>query len=164
MSQHFKFKLNKKDEKDIKNILKEYEYDSNNLISILQKIQNIHGYLPRNFIFFLSNELEIPSAEIYSITTFYSQFKFNKFGKNHIICCDGTACHVKGSPKIINYLEGILKIKPGETTKDKLFSLDVVACLGCCAISPVCIINGEIYGDLNIDKVKKILNKLQKVD
>ena len=109
-----------------------------------------------------SLKLKIPPAEIYGVATFYTQFKFHEIGRHLIVCCDGTACHVKGSTLLLKFIEGFLQIKSGETTKDKLFSIESVACLGCCAISPVCIIDGEIYGNLTTNKVRKILYKLKK--
>jgi len=160
--QKFIFKVDDNEKVRIKNILSSYEHNGDNLISILQKIQELYGFLPRNIIYYLSRKLKIPIAEIYGVATFYTQFKFHKMGKNLIVCCDGTACHVKGAPLIINFLEGFLGIKSGGTTRDKVFSLETVACLGCCAISPVCIINGDIYGDLTTDKIIKVLNKLKK--
>ena len=162
MSHKVTFRVDKKEKITIKQIIEFYNSDKNNLISILQEIQEFYGFLPRNIIYYISRKLKIPIAEIFGIATFYKQFKFNKIGKNFIICCDGTACHVKGSTLIINFLEGILGIKSGGTTRDGLFSLETVACLGCCAISPVCIINGNIYGNLTTNKIIKVLNKLKK--
>ena len=161
MSQKVLYKVNENEKAKLKEILKSYDNNKDNLISILQKIQEIHGYLPRNLIYYLSRKLKVPTAEIYGVATFYTQFKFHEQGKHLIICCDGTACHVKGAPILMNYVESYLGIKPGETTLDKLFSLESVACLGCCAISPVCIIDGDIYGDLSPNKLKRILNKIK---
>jgi len=155
------YKVKKDDKVEIEQILTQYDYDKNNLISILQKIQDEYGFLPRNFFFYLAKKLKMPAAEIYGVATFYTQFKFNKIGKNHIICCDGTACHLRNR-EILELVEKLLGIKPGETTSDKLFSFEIVACLGCCAISPVGMINGEIYGNLTTEKVRKLIHKLRK--
>jgi NADH-quinone oxidoreductase subunit E len=130
------------------------------LISILQTIQEEYGFLPRNFLFHLARELKISAAEVYGVATFYTQFKFNKVGKYHLVFCDGTACHLRNR-EILELVEKLLGIEPGETTSDKLFSYELVACLGCCAISPVCMINGEIYGNLTIKKVRKLIKKLR---
>jgi len=154
--------VNNKEKTKIKEILKIYERERGNVISILQKIQETYQYLPSNVLVYISNRLNISLAEIYSIATFYTQFKFKKMGKNSIICCDGTACHVKTGPLLLNFVENELGIKSGETTSDKMFSIESVACLGCCAISPVCIINGQIYGDLTLKKLRKILKNLKK--
>ena len=162
MTQEILKEINDKEKTKIKEILKIYEHERGNLISILQKIQETYQYLPSNILFYISKKLNIALAELYSIATFYTQFKFKKMGKNSLICCDGTACHVKGGPILLNFVENELGIKSGETTIDKMFSIESVACLGCCAISPVCIINGEIYGDLTLKKLKKILKNLKK--
>ncbi|MBY9006642.1 MAG: NADH-quinone oxidoreductase subunit NuoE [Candidatus Lokiarchaeota archaeon] len=154
--------LEYKDKNDILDIINQYNKDKNNLITILQEVQKILGFLPHNAIYFLSEELKMSPAEIYGVATFYTQFKFEEIGKYLIVCCDGTACHVKGSPLILNFIENYLGIKPGETSNNKIYTLESVACLGCCAISPVCIINGDTYGDLTTNKIKRILNKLEK--
>ncbi len=155
-----KISVNEKNE--IKSILKSYKDEKGNLISILQEIQERYGYLPSNFIIYISKELKIPAAEIFSIATFYSQFTFQRRGNCVIICCDGTACHVKGAPLFLNFIENKLGIKSGETTDDLMFSIESVACLGCCAISPVCVINGQIHGDLTLKKMSNILQKIMK--
>jgi NADH:ubiquinone oxidoreductase subunit E len=150
------------DKNEIDSILKSYKHERENVISILQEIQERFGYLPSNFVIYISKKLKIPAAEIYSIATFYSQFSFQKRGKYIIICCDGTACHVKGGPLILNFVENKLDIKSGETTDDLMFSIESVACLGCCAISPVCVINGQIFGGLTLKRMNNILQKLMK--
>ena len=143
-------------------ILKNNERHETSIISLLQSIQDEFGYLPKNILSFVSERLNIPLAEIYSIATFYTQFKFKEKGKFQIVCCEGTACHVKGSHSLLTFIEHFLGIKVDETTGDKLFSLESVACLGCCAISPVCLINGNVFGNLSVKKIKNILNKLLK--
>ena len=146
----------------IDSLIESDENESNNVIVLLQKIQDQFDYLPSNVIFYLAEKLKIPPAEVYGIATFYSQFKMHPKGKYTITCCEGTACHVKGGASILTYIEQLLKIKSGETTKDNLFSLETVACLGTCAISPVCIINGKVYGNLTLKKIQKILRNLKK--
>ena len=161
MTQEILCEINNKEKTKIKEILKTFESEKGNVISILQDIQETYQYLPSNILFYLSKKLNIALAELYSIATFYTQFKFKKLGKNILVCCDGTACHVKGGPVLLNFAENELGIRAGETTDDKLFSIESVACLGCCAISPVCVINGQIYGDLTIKKLKKNLKDLK---
>ncbi len=161
MTQELLYEINDKQKTKINKILKTYEREKGNLISILQKIQETYQYLPSNVLYYLSRKLKISLAEIYSIATFYTQFKFKKLGKNILICCDGTACHVKGGPHLLYFVENELGIRAGKTTDDLLFSIESVACLGCCAISPVCVINGQIYGDLTIKKLKRILKDLK---
>ena len=161
LSQELFLQISIKEKSKIKEILKFYEWERDNLISILQNIQDIYHYLPPYILKYLSKKLKIPLAEISSIATFYTQFKFQPIGKNHIICCDGTACHVKKGPILLNLLESELGIKSGKTSEDKIFSIESVACLGCCAISPVCVINGQIHGALTIKKLRKILKKIK---
>lgn len=147
---------------EIDRIIEINKNEDGTLISLLQKVQDYYQYLPSEVLYYISEELRIPPAEIYSIATFYMQFTLVPKGKYVITCCEGTACHIKGSQFLIAYLENALGIKSGETTEDKMFSLESVACLGCCAISPVCIINDQIYGKLNLKKMNKILTNLKK--
>ncbi|MHA1488730.1 MAG: NADH-quinone oxidoreductase subunit NuoE [Promethearchaeota archaeon] len=162
LNQNLLKEITNDDKIKLEKILEVYKNQKGNIISLLQHVQEQYGYLPENILNYLSEELKISISEIYGIATFYSQFTFTEKGKYIIICCDGTACHVKGAPLLLEFLENQLNIKSGQTSKDKLFSLEVVRCLGCCAISPVCIINNKIYGNLNIRKLKKILKKLEK--
>ena len=162
LTQEILKEISNKEKTKIKEILKIFESERGNIISILQKIQETYQYIPSNVLVFISKKLNIALAEIYSIATFYTQFKLNKIGKNYLVCCDGTACHVKSGPVLLNFIENELGIKSGETTANKMFTIDSVSCLGCCAISPVCIINGQIYGDLTLKKLRKILKDLKK--
>ncbi|MFW9865960.1 MAG: NAD(P)H-dependent oxidoreductase subunit E [Candidatus Thorarchaeota archaeon] len=164
MNQEIAQKISEKEKVAILEILKNSEGEKGNLISILQSIQAIYNYLPIYVLNYISEELKRPLAEIFSVATFYTQFKFQPLGKNHIICCDGTACHVKKGPLLLNWLESDLGIKSGETTEDHEFSIESVACLGCCAISPVCVINGKIYGELTPKKLRKIMKKLKQIE
>ena len=161
MNQEILEQISDADKTKVNEILKFYQGEKGNLISILQRIQDIYRYLPLNILYYISINLKIPLAEIYSIITFYTQFKLEEVGKNLIICCDGTACHVKEGPLLLNFIENELSIMSGETTTDKMFSIESVACLGCCAISPVCVINGEIHGNLTIKKLRKLVKKLK---
>lgn len=154
--------LDNKEKIAIDEILKRSKLKNGNIITILQEIQKNFGYLPAKLLYYTSIKLKISLAEIYSIATFYTQFKFTPKGKYNIICCEGTACHVKGGALILDFIENKLKIKSGEITEDGLFSLESVACLGCCAISPVCIINDKIFGDLTIKKIRKIIKNIMK--
>ncbi|MBD3230321.1 MAG: NAD(P)H-dependent oxidoreductase subunit E [Candidatus Lokiarchaeota archaeon] len=154
--------LDKQETIEIEGILNRSKSENGNIITILQDIQKNFGYLPAKYLFYVSRKLKISLAKIYSIATFYTQFKFTPKGKYNIICCEGTACHVKGGALILDFIENKLNIKSGEITEDKMFSIESVACLGCCAISPVCIINDKIYGNLTIKKIRKIIKNLMK--
>lgn len=129
------------------------------LIPILQEIQESHGYVPREGIFQVSEYLGLPEAKIFGVATFYNQFKLTPPGKHQIQVCRGTACHVRGSASLLEILEAELGIQAGETTKDGLFSLDVVACIGACSIAPVITVDGEYHGRLDKKLVAKVFDQ-----
>ncbi len=130
------------------------------LITILQHAQEIYGYLPQDVICRISERTGVPTAKVMGVATFYTQFRLQPVGKYLIMLCKGTACHVNGSDAIEKAIAEALGIHDGETTEDGLFTLKNVACLGCCSLSPVMMINGETYGTLTPDKTKKILADL----
>lgn len=148
--------------KILKDILETHEKEHGNIISLLQDVQEKYGYLPREVLNELSVKLKLPLSEIYGIATFYAQFTFNPKGEYAITVCDGTACHVQNSPLLREFLEINLDIKSGETTNDGKFSLETVACIGCCAIAPALIVNEEVHGNMTLKKVSRLLNKLKK--
>jgi len=141
-------------------IFTEYAGKAGSLISILQKTQEIYGYLPLTALKAIADKTGHKRAKIYGIATFYSQFRLNPVGKYVILQCHGTACHVLGAEKIGSAICDELGIAPGETTEDGLFTLEDVACLGCCSLAPVIMINGETYGKLTPDNVRKILQNI----
>ena len=151
--------LSKEDEEKINQIIDRYRDDSGPLISILQEVQTTFGYLPKDALFHLSRRLKIPESKIWGVVTFYSQFYLEPRGRNTIKVCLGTACHVKGSDKILDKLRKILGIKEGQTTKDLKFSLETVRCLGACFLAPVMMINNDYYGRLTPDRVEHIVNQ-----
>lgn len=130
-------------------------------IPILQDIQAQFNYLPEEALLYISKNTDITATQIYGVATFYSQFKLTPMGKNIIKVCHGTACHVGGAEKITEELKNYLKIKEGETTFDKLFTLEAVACLGCCSLAPVMMINDKIYGHLTPEKTIKIIKQYE---
>ncbi len=127
------------------------------LIPILQDVQEQRGYLSRDNVIEVGKHLKLPASKIYGVATFYNQFSFAPKGKNHIQVCRGTACHVKGSAAVLDTLERELKIEAGQTTRDKMFSLEVVACIGACGLAPVISVNGEFHAGVTSDMVKEIL-------
>ena len=131
------------------------------IISTLQDIQEHYRYLPEEVFPYLASKLGVTEAGIYSIATFYENFSFEAKGKYVIKVCDGTACHLKGAPLVHEWLYQDLKLKPGETSPDGLFSLETVACLGCCSLAPVMAVNGTVYGKLDRKKVISILKEYQ---
>ena len=143
-------------------VLDEYADIEGSLITILQKTQEIYGYLPVDVIYHIAERIGSTPARVMGVATFYSQFRLKPVGKYLIMLCQGTACHVNGSQKIEQAIKDELGISDGETTDDGLFTLKDVACLGCCSLSPVMMINGETYGRLTPDKTKEILRNLRK--
>ncbi|MEE1262397.1 NADH-quinone oxidoreductase subunit NuoE [Ruminococcus sp.] len=142
-------------------VLAEYASVKGSLITILQNTQDIYGYLPREAIELISEKTGIATSEIMGVGTFYTQFRFEPVGKYLIMLCQGTACHVNSSELILQTIKDELGIEDGQTTADGLFSLKCVACLGCCSLSPVMMINEDTYGSLTPDKTKKILKELR---
>ena len=149
------------DLKLIEPVLDEYAGIKGSLITILQHTQDIYGYLPKEAIIKISEATGIAESEIMGVGTFYTQFRFQPVGKYLIMLCQGTACHVNSSELILQTIKDELGIDDGETTDDGLFSLKCVACLGCCSLSPVMMINDTTYGSLTPDKTKKILKELR---
>ena len=140
-------------------IIKKYNSDKSQLVSILQDIQAEYNYLPRPALDKLSEELDIPLSHIYSMATFFRAFSLKERGKHIVNVCLGTACHVRGGELILESLERQLNIKRGETTPDHKFTLESVNCMGCCATGPVVKIDEEYYGHMTNDKVEPMLNK-----
>ena len=126
------------------------------LIPILQAVQDSMGFLSEESVVQVSKHLKMPASKIFGVATFYNQFRFTQPGKYHVMVCRGTACHVLGSATVLDEIEKNLKVKPGQTTKDKLFSLEVVACIGACGLAPVISINGEFHAKVTTDKIKSI--------
>lgn len=141
-------------------VLDTYADTKGSLITILQKAQEIYGYLPMDVIRLISDRTGVKPAKIMGVATFYTQFRLQPVGKYLIMLCKGTACHVNGSDLIEKTVTETLGIKDGETTPDGLFTLKNVACLGCCSLSPVMMINDETYGRLTPQKTKEILAQL----
>lgn len=130
------------------------------IISVLQKTQDIYGFLPLAALQRISERTGDKRATIYGIATFYSQFRLTPVGKYVILLCKGTACHVNGASKIGDAICDELGIEFGATTEDNLFTVEEVACLGCCSLAPVMMINGEAYGKLTPDGVRKVLQEI----
>ena len=136
-----------------------YQGEMGALIPLLQSAQETYGYIPETAIDHISEVVGIPAADIYGVITFYSQFRLKPMGKNIIKICDGTACHVNASTGILRTVEDELKLEGDETTEDGLFTLQKVACLGCCSLSPVIMINDETHGKLTPKKVTQLLKE-----
>ena len=151
-------KLNKTAESHIIEIVERYKNEKTPLMLILSDIQNEYGYIPLEVQELVSAKTGIPVAEIYGVVTFYSYFSLKPKGKYVIGVCLGTACYVKGSQQIIDKFQELLKIKPGETSEDGLFTLDARRCIGACGIAPAVTINGKVYSKMTVDQVSKIVD------
>lgn len=145
--------------------MEKYAKVDGSLITILQKAQDIYGYLSKDVMHYISLETGIKVAKIYGVATFYAQFRLEPIGKNLIMLCKGTACHVNGADMIEEAISEHLGIKDGETTEDGIFTLNNVACLGCCSLAPVMMVQSsegdETYGNLTKDSVKDILDSIK---
>ncbi|ADL07027.1 NADH-quinone oxidoreductase subunit NuoE [Thermosediminibacter oceani] len=146
----------------LEQVLKEYRGVPGSLITVLQKVQDIYGYLPRKALYHIAREIGVKPAKVFGVATFYAQFRLKPIGKHLIMVCHGTACHVNGAELITSALCDELKIKDGETTADGLFTLQNVACLGCCSLAPVMMIDGEAYGKLTPDKARDVIRDIYK--
>ena len=142
-------------------VLAEYRDVKGGLITILQKAQEIYGYLPVELLLHISQETKIKPAKIMGVVSFYTQFRRNPVGKHIITLCQGTACHVLGSANIERAIGEYLGIADGETTEDGLFTFMNAACLGCCSLAPVMMIDNETYGNLTPDSTKEILSQIR---
>ena len=142
-------------------VLRQYQEDATSLIMILQQAQSIYGYLPQEVIYHVAQRTGNSPAKVMGVATFYSYFRLQPMGTYQIMLCDGTACHVNGSERIRTAITQELGIHNGETTEDGMFTLNEVACLGCCSLAPVMMINGDTYGNLTPEKTIKILRQLR---
>ena len=146
----------------ITEICARYKDEKTPLMMILSDIQNEYGYIPLEVQEIVSKETGISVAEIYGVVTFYSFFSLTPKGKYIVGCCLGTACYVKGAQNVIDKFSEILKIKPGETTEDGLFTLDALRCIGACGIAPAVSISGKVYPKMSVDQVPVVINELKK--
>jgi NADH-quinone oxidoreductase subunit E len=143
--------------KQLKDAISQFTKDRGNLIPILQKVQEAERFLSKEAVAEISCFLEVSENDIYSVASFYAQFRFTRPGDHTIKVCLGTACHVKGGERILESVERELDIQPGETTDDFKFSMERVACFGCCALAPVMVIDQDVYSRMTPAKVKEVL-------
>ncbi|MFH1097008.1 MAG: NADH-quinone oxidoreductase subunit NuoE [Candidatus Desantisbacteria bacterium] len=146
-----------KNQDELTYILFEYQGKSGGLIPVLQKAQGLYGYLSEESMTIVANGLGLKPSEVYGVATFYTQFRFSPVGEHIIRACHGTACHVSGAENITMIMADKLGVLPGNTTADMRFTLDKVSCLGCCSLAPVVMIDEDVYGRLNEDRIKEML-------
>lgn len=144
---------------ELDKIIDSYGADRSQIIAILNEVQDQERYLPGDTLKHIALRLKLPQAQLYSIATFYRAFSLVPKGKHQCTVCMGTACHVRGSERVLSELERFLKIKSGETTKDREFSLDTVNCVGACALGPLVIVDGEYHGGASPNQVASMLGK-----
>lgn len=142
-------------------IIAEHKHKKGSLIPLLQATQRQLGFIPREAFEIISEKTGIELSEMYGVATFYAQFRLHPVGKHIIKVCHGTACHVQEAGGITEALEDSLKVKDGETTEDGLFTLESVACLGCCSLAPVMMIGDETYGKLTRNQAVKVIKDIR---
>ncbi|MCX6248147.1 MAG: NADH-quinone oxidoreductase subunit NuoE [Bacteroidetes bacterium] len=142
-------------------LIRKYKGKKGNMIPLLQGTQDIYGYLPRMAFEKIASETGLNLSEMFGVATFYSQFRLKPVGKHIIKVCHGTACHVQNAKEISEAIEESLKIKDGETTEDRFYTLESVACLGCCSLAPVMMIGDQTYGKLTGNEATKIIKNIR---
>jgi NADH-quinone oxidoreductase subunit E len=146
-------------EVEVEKIVQNYGAKKGALISILQDIQAKYNWLPPEALEVVAEKLSMSTSEVFGVATFYNAFSLRPRGKHLVTICMGTACHVRGAPRILEETEKRLKIRAGETSRDMKYTLETVYCLGCCAIGPVFVYDGEYFGQMSATKVESILKK-----
>ena len=150
-------------ESKVKIVLERYPgAGKDKLIPILQEVQEADGFLQREAVVLIGRHLDVPASHIYGVATFYNQFRFEPIGRFHIQVCRGTACHVKGSLRLLETVKRELGVEPGKTTRDGLFSIEVVACIGACGLAPVISINGEFHARVTPEEIPVLLENCRK--
>ncbi|MEW5814929.1 MAG: NAD(P)H-dependent oxidoreductase subunit E [Spirochaetota bacterium] len=145
----------------LKELIENNKMQKGSLIGLLQDISEEFGYLPEELMKEVSKEMEVPLSRLFSLATFYTTFRLEPRGKHHVCACVGTACHVKGAPKIVDSLERELSIKAGETSPDREFTFETVNCLGACALGPLLVVDGDYHGNMDQKKLKNLLKDLR---
>ena len=152
------------DTRQLDNIINEYSGEKSNLISMLQKVQEIYRYLPEEAMTYIGTKVkDLSPATVFGVATFYAQFSLEPKGKYEIKVCDGTACHVRGSVSVLEAVKRKIKLTEGKmTTENGLFSLETVSCLGACSLAPAMVINEKIYPKMTEDAVEIVIDTLLK--
>ena len=151
-------------EERISEMLGEFEGSPEELIPMLQHVQQTVGYVPEGALLGIARLTGLPASRVFGVATFYAQFRLQPVGQYIIKVCRGTACHVSGSDVLLEDIENRLHVRPGETTGDRLFTLETVACFGCCALAPVIVVNDYVYGLMTPMKTRNLLERLRKGD
>ena len=134
------------------------------LIEVLQDVQEAFGYIPEDVMTTVSKELGVPVIEVYQVANFYKAFSLSPRGRHIITVCMGTACHVRGAPRLLDEAKGLLNIEPGQTTQDNLFTLQRVNCLGACALGPIVVLDGKYHRNMTPNKLRKLAQSVQEAE
>jgi len=145
----------------VEEILSAFEGRPHELIPLLQAVQEREGFLSEDAMRRIARHARVPESRVYAVATFYAQFRFSPVGKRHIQVCRGTACHVRGAPRVILEIQKLLGIQEDETTPDRAYSLETVACIGACGLAPNMVVNKENHGHLTAKKVSKVLGRTE---
>ena len=146
-------------EADLSIVFSDYQGRREEIIPLLQGVQEELGFLPDEAMQEIAKFTKVPASSIYAVATFYAQFRFEPLGKNHIMVCRGTACHVRGAQAILEEMTESLDLEGEGTTEDQEFTIETVACIGCCALAPVITVNEEVHGNLTKNQARKLLKK-----
>jgi NADH-quinone oxidoreductase subunit E len=149
-------------EEKIQEIAERFTSGAISLIGVLQETSKIFGYLPEDVLTALAERMEVPISRMYSLATFYSSFRLEPIGREHICVCVGTACHVRGAPQVVGVLERELKLEAGQTSEDLSYTLETVNCLGACALGPLVTINGDYHGKQDQSSILKLIRQSKK--
>ena len=146
------------EEELLEQILASYKGERNELVPILQEVQENLGYLPEEAMLDIARFVGVPESHVYSVASFYAQFRTLPLGRKRVAVCRGTACHIRGAPHILREIEESIHLKEGETSEDLEYTLETVACIGCCALAPCIRVNKDVDGDMTPEKAKKLFN------
>jgi NADH-quinone oxidoreductase subunit E len=144
------------EEELLEEILGSYRGDRGELVPILQEVQDNLGYLPEKIMLDIAKFIGVPESHVYSVASFYAQFRLLPLGRKRVAVCRGTACHIRGAPQILNMVEKTIGLKEGETSDDMEYTLETVACIGCCALAPCIRINMDVSGEMTPEKAKAL--------
>jgi NADH-quinone oxidoreductase subunit E len=142
-------------------ILSSYQGNQSELIPILQQVQKDYGYLPEQEMLDIAKFTRVPESRVYAVASFYAQFRFTPIGRNRVSVCRGTACHVRGAQRVLEEVERRIHVKEGETSEDLEYTLETVACIGCCALAPCMVVNDKVESKVTTKKVKSLFQKGQ---
>ncbi len=146
---------------DMREILAEPQAGESALLAVLETVQNRYRYLPRDVLILVSERLNIPLSQVYSVATFYNAFSLRPQGRHRLQVCTGTACHVRGAMQVLDRLQTCLGIQAGQTSADLAYTLETVNCLGACALGPIVVADGAYEGQMKASKVDRLLKRIQ---